>query len=59
MKDMTLPWSWPHEAIPCQPEFTGDHLHLSVVKRCRSYEHTGWIALVGHLREDIDMIEGK
>lgn len=59
MKGMPLPWSWPHEAIPWQPDFTGDHLHLSVVKRCRSHEHTGWIALVGNLGEDINMIEGK
>jgi hypothetical protein len=59
MKGMLLPWRGPHEAIPWQPDFTGDPLHLSVCKRGRAHEHTGGITLVGHLREDINMIEGQ
>ena len=59
MKGMLIPRSWPYEAIAWQPELPGNHLHLSVFKRRRSYEHTGWIALVGNLSEDINMIEGN
>ena len=49
----------PHKAIPWQANLASDRLHLSLLERCGSHEHTRGIPLEWHAGEDVNMVEGK